>query len=90
MSLKFKELENLLKDIPYDDSNVIPIQIITEEFIITKISQKSFTHENNQFLPLDNIKTSKKEFKLDGFKDVCDSYDEIKQSDFWKSFYYFL
>ena len=80
----------MLKDIPYDDSYVIPIQIITEDFIITKINKKSFTHENNQFLPLNNIKISKKEFKLDEFKDICESYDKIKQGDFWKSFYYVL
>ena len=88
LSLEFKELENLLKDIPYDDGNVIPIQIITEEFIITKTSKKSFTWENNRFLPHTNIKTSKKEFKLDKFRVLYDSYDKINQRDFRKSYAY--
>lgn len=86
--MNLKDLEKFLCEIPYNDKNVIPIQVVGEEFIITKMGNNSYIYELNRFLPHNSIRTKKIEFKLEDFQEIYKSCDKIKNKELWKTTIY--
>ena len=85
--MQFKDLKELINDLPYNENDPIPIQVITEDFIIKKESRDKVSIKNNIFF-LHNI--GKRKYTSDRFKKVFNSSNRLNKQDYIRTLVYIL
>ena len=83
--MQITEVDDLINDLPYNEENPVPIQIIAEDFIITKESRDTFSIENNRH---NGIKITKNKVELNLFKEASNLLDKFNKKEFIRTLIY--